>query len=582
MPGLPFSSLANILQESEAKRWKKQLNPDADVEARKEQLRSSSAELDNLLSAEKVINEDTLLHGEELLTSVDLLDRVRTIVQNHPILAKKRYADQGRLLHHLADFGPSLEVVETIFYAFPQAIYECNTELRLPLHLYTMKFCDPLVVEFLVQKYPLALSACDVGSNLPIHWLTGCHFSFPQVTQLLVQLAPESVEKRITFPGGRRRTILEAALMARRFLTDDAALLGNEASIRILVDAYPQVLEEMVEYDGSESKDHKFWNKALHVQNMSSLHLHSLLHSKPTSSLVELFLSNFSGATLVRDDQDWTILMHGQLIERLPMDVKRLLIRCSVQHETMSLMFRSISPELARVIMQEADDHLKTSRLELYVKDGLDVESHNILFEALGKSTTLTTFSLIAPARYDLPMSASRALSTFFDQNTPLQDINLDVAYHSSAFVGLCNNSNLQSLSVHIQNGDNLLGLAAVLRRNNYIVVLKVHVDTIFPLSQFWDALRTNTSVKILHFQGAACCKDMIVDILANDNTTIRRILHVADDSLNYYCRLNQAGRTIARKPETTKAEFVNLLRGIDEVEILYGLLQDVPALWSH
>ena len=90
----------------------------------------------------------------------------------------------------------------------------------------------------------------------------------------------------------------------------------------------------------------------------------------------------------------------------------------------------------------------------------------------------------------------------------------------------------------------------------------------------------TNTTINTLHFQGPACYKDILVDILANDNTTIRRVLHVADDCINYYCRLNQAGRAIARKSETTKANFVNLLQGIDDVEILYGLLQDVPALW--
>jgi hypothetical protein len=189
-----------------------------------------------------------------MLSSEDLLERIRVIIHNYPVLAKKTFTDQGRVLHHVASLGPSLEVVKTIYGAYPPAIYENNTDLRTPLHLYTMKGCDPLVVEFLLLQYPLALSAWDIGYDLPIHWLTGCHFSVPQVTRLFVQGATESVEKRITYPGGQRRTLLEAALTGRRFLSDDAALARNEESIRIIVDAHPRVLAELVEYTGSEEQ----------------------------------------------------------------------------------------------------------------------------------------------------------------------------------------------------------------------------------------------------------------------------------------------------------------------------------------
>jgi hypothetical protein len=244
------------------------------------------------------------------------------------------------VLHHVASLGPSLEVVKTIYGAYPPAIYENNTALRTPLHLYTMKGCDPLVVEFLLQQYPLALSAWDIGYDLPIHWLTGCHFSV--------------------------------------HLYDDMNL-RNE----------------------------------LYVDTMSSLHLHSLLQSKPTDSLVKLFLSNFPEAVRVRDGESWTILMHGQIIERSSLSTKRMLILHSVERNTMSLQLRFITPELAKTIVEEANDHPEISKLVLYVNDKMDLESHQALLEALGQATKVLSFSLKAPARHDLPISAGHALSNF-------------------------------------------------------------------------------------------------------------------------------------------------------------------------
>ena len=217
------------------------------------------------------------------------------------------------------------------------------------MHLYTVKGCDTLVVELLLQQYPVALSAMDIGYNLPIHWLAGCHFSVPQVTRLFVQGAPESVEKRITCPGGQRRTLLEAVLTSRRFLSDDAALARNEESIRIIVNAYPRVLAELVEYNGSEEQakyeDMNLRNE-LYIDTMGNLQLHSLLQSKPTDSLVKLFLSNFPEAVRVRDSKSWTILMHGQIIERLSLSTKCMLILQLAESNTMSLQSRCITPEL--------------------------------------------------------------------------------------------------------------------------------------------------------------------------------------------------------------------------------------------
>jgi hypothetical protein len=97
-----------------------------------------------------------------------------------------------------------------------------------------------------------------------------------------------------------------------------------------------------------------------------------------------------------------------------------------------------------------------------------------------------------------------------------------------------------------------------------------------------WGALRTNTSLKVLRFHGPANYKDDLVDVLANHNSTVQQVVHLADERLDYYCQLNQAGRALVRDLRTTKEEFVKLLlQRVGQAEILYGLLLDVPALWS-
>jgi hypothetical protein len=209
----------------------------------------------------------------------------------------------------------------------------------------------------------------------------------------------------------------------------------------------------------------------LYVDTMSSLHLHSLLQSKPTDSLVKSFFSNFPEVVHVWDGKSWTILMHGQIIERLSLSTKRMLILHSAERNTMSLQLRFITPELAKPIVEEANDHPEISKLVLYVNDKMDLESHQALLEALGQATKVRAFSLKAPARHDLPISAGHALSNFFSRNTPMQHFDLDICYHSSAFEGLCQNSQIQQLVVHVRHDatDNLHGLARLLRTNRTI-----------------------------------------------------------------------------------------------------------------
>jgi ankyrin repeat protein len=545
-------------------------------------LQSASDELNNLISFEHVRRGN-----DHILSSYEVLKQILDIVRSHPVLAKNNFADQGRVLHHIARFRPPLEIVKAIYHAYPQAIFERNTDLRTPLHLYTINGCNPLVVDFLLQQNPMALSASDIACNLPIHWLTECHFSVPQVTRRFVQVAPDSVTKRILYPGCHRRTLLEAALTGRGFLSD-ADLARNEESIRVLVNAYPQVLAEVVEYAGSDEQaihENMKLRNELYTETMSSLHLHSLLQSKPTHSLVTLFLSVFPEAVRVRDSEGWTILMHGQIIECLTLNTKRVLIQHSVELNTMTLEFRSITPQLTMALVEEADYHTEVSNLSLYVNHKISFESHWALMTALGKATTIHSFSLNAPARHNLPMSAAQELCTFFSLNTPMQRFDLDICYHSSAFEGLCNNSHLYYLVVRIAEDvtDNLHGLARVLRTNRIIEELHIHVNSLCYPDVLWDALRINTSLKVLRFHGPSNYKNDLVDVLATHNSTLQQVsVHLPDQLLHYYCRLNQAGKAMARNPGTTKGEFVRLLvTNIFQVDIIYGLLLDVPALWS-
>lgn len=108
------------------------------------------------------------------------------------------------------------------------------------------------------------------------------------------------------------------------------------------------------------------------------------------------------------------------------------------------------------------------------------------------------------------------------------------------------------------------------------------------------DALKTNKSLRMLQLGSTDIRQEdehRLLDVLKN-NTTLCEIGRVASEKVKYYCNLNKYGRSQARDLTTTKPEFVGLLwvaneshafvTDLERSRVLYGLLKEMPTVWSQ
>ena len=515
----------------------------------------------------------------------DELDLLVAIINEHPELAMRKFVHKcgtqdDHLLYHLCKFKPSLDHIRTVYAAFPFAIQVIGLCNLLPLHAYIAAVEDPDIIEFLVNEYPNALEHQTDYRMTPIHLLQHSNFTTPEITQVLVKKCPEVVLQRCELG-----TALHLALLSRSNLTDEADLFLNEESLKIMAEACPTALRVL--HYGKESQF-----------ELRQLPLFALLDGKPTMDLVELFVSGFSAALRIEARDEYgaiiNILQCALRDSRLSIGIKRSLIRGSVLGHKMVLSLYELSAEVATAIIEEADAHPMVNELELSInasRYAVSDTTHSAMIEALAVTTSLTRFWYVPNAfttRLRLPDSSNKLLSNFFAQNTPVEDLKLGLSYHSSAFEGLAKNSYLRELKVSIQDDstDDLAGLASALKVNDTISTVILHTDTTATPWPLLDAFKTNTTLKRFYMHGPPLpteFSDALLEVLATRNVTLQHcVCGNREERIDHYCSLNRTGRRIIRKPGTTKAEFVNLIRiRIDNVNILFGLLLDSPALWS-
>jgi hypothetical protein len=520
----------------------------------------------------------------------DELDLLVAIINEHPELAMRKFVHKcGTLenlpLYHLCKFKPTLDHVRTVYAAFPLAIQVPGLCNLLPLHAYIAEVEDADIIEFLVNEYPNALEHQADYRMTPIHLLQYSNFTTPEITQVLVKRCPEVVLQRCELG-----TTLHLALLSRYKLTDEADLFLNEESLKIMAEACPTALKVLDQHYGKEVRFGRF--------ELRQLPLFVLLDGKPTMDLVELFVSGFSAALRIEErDEDGAIIniLQGALRDsRLSLGIKRSLIRGSVLGHKMVFSLYELSAEVAAAIIEEADAHPMVNELEIAInasRYAVSDTTHTAMIEALAETTSLTRFWYVPNAfttRLRLPDSANKLLSNFFARNTPVEDLKLGLSYHSSAFDGLAENSNIRELKVSIQEDstDDLAGLATALKVNDTISTVILHTETTAAPWPLLDAFTTNKTLERFYMHGPPLpneFSDALLEVLATRNVTLQHCVSGnREERIDHYCALNRTGRRIIRKPETTKEEFVDLIKvRIDNVNILFGLLSDVPALWS-
>ena len=523
-----------------------------------------------------------------------MLDFLVRSIQGDPELARRKFMYKSGNhydlpFHHLCNFNPTLDQVKAVYEAYPSAILKPGMCNLLPLHAYIAEVLDAEIIEFLVNEYPQGLLRRAYHDMTPIHLLHYSNFTAPDITQVLVKRMPEAVMQRCELG-----TTLQMALNCRHLLEDEADLFLNEESLKIMAENCPSALKVVDPRNGDKSNcEYKVGEFEIR-----QLPLSLLLNCKPTPDLVDIFVTGFSAAlrfeALSEDGSHISILQSALSDPSLTLDVRRALIRGSAVGHKMAISLCDLSAEIAIAILEEADAHPMVDELEITINSNYHVignTTHTAMMKALRRTTTLKRFWYVPNAsttKRRLPDVTNHLLSDFFAQNTPLENLKIGLSFHSSAFEGLSMNSNIQELKVNIQRDstDDLGGLATALKDNNTVIAVTLHTLTIATPWPLLELFLNNTILERFCIYGpslpAKFC-DSVLDVLATRNTTLLHVVSgIREERIDHYCALNRTGRSFIRKSETTKAEFVDLIHvRIDNVNILYGLLLDVPSLWS-
>lgn len=505
--------------------------------------------------------------------------RILAIVRQCPDVANTKILIGGHsdyLLSHLAFITPSFELFKTVVEANPAAATSSSLPTyRYPLHLYLRKQPNLDIVRILLNACPEAIRVKTPTLQFPIQCLALSGFVNPELTRMLGERAPELIN---TMSG--EGNVLHLAIQCRDALDDDE-LADNDASIVVLVNLWPKALQK--------------------PDQRMNLPLHSLLMHQPTAELVQLFFAKYRWSS---DIPDWDSRLPVRRYledEGFPLDIKRILIRNTPrvlggggvgQNSTMRFFsFHRLTPHVMRMIVEEADRHSVFVGLR-FSDCTLTGETHNALLNALTTASTLREIFLFSAS---VTESEAQSVSIFLETNTTITNAKLCPVpgYHSSALAGLAMNSSIVTLAIAIRSDetDDLRDLGEALLVNDTLCELTVSMGkTAFP-SGLLHALEYNTTLRVFKFLSTEVIGQDFVDAMTNllegHNTTLQECtitgkVPVDDARLLYFCQLNVVGRGQARSLETTKKEFVNLLLWqIESVDMLYGLLLDVPMQWA-
>lgn len=72
------------------------------------------------------------------------------------------------VLHYVCQFRPPLDVVKTLFKAYPNAVFEKDCKERHALHIACKHGCAPEVIKYLLEKNPEAASKADIKRRTPL------------------------------------------------------------------------------------------------------------------------------------------------------------------------------------------------------------------------------------------------------------------------------------------------------------------------------------------------------------------------------------------------------------------------------
>ena len=86
-------------------------------------------------------------------------------VQMYAFIHKKDISKHPAVMHYACFHHPSLQVIKSLYNAYPKAISEKDDKGNLPLHTACTRGCSPSVIKFLLKKYPQAALKTEMNDR---------------------------------------------------------------------------------------------------------------------------------------------------------------------------------------------------------------------------------------------------------------------------------------------------------------------------------------------------------------------------------------------------------------------------------
>jgi hypothetical protein len=477
------------------------------------------------------------------------------------------------LLHVLCAAGASLRLIRTVHEADKEVAEKpivFGGREYSTVHLALNAQCNVDVVRFLNDHIPQR-----AREECLIQYLLYYDYANVEMTRLLLEICPSGVQGAYSF--GEKHMVVHEAIFRREQQHENQGdyLARNECVIRLLVASWPEVLQTQF-FDGC-----------------SPLHMMVLFLDDPSgSSLVEYFIRECP-ASLMFDNlgspMPYIFRHHPSLIE-----VSTNLFPGTL----LELQDVVLTENEARSMARGLNQNLHVRRVVFTNDCFLGPLAVGSFFSTLHPDRTLDSVSINSPFDPDLfPVASTltnlfetnRGIRRFFStspisdapclvDNTTLRELAISVSITLDLSLLLdtlaTSNTTLEELSICFATTLSTLQakeIARFLQSNPYLTTLRLMVDTFEPDS--WDP---------------------ILEVMRGKNVTLLEFDLIQEDGPGSYCRaqlahyahLNQAGRGRARESKTKLVESLDFVMQDIEDELqkqqaLYGLLRDVPHLWS-
>jgi len=501
---------------------------------------------------------------------------IKLVLDANPFSIRQLDRNGCSPLHIACQRGALLEVIRILVERFPDALMIRNTYDAIPLFLACRQANYQDVIEYLVTTNECTASDRTKRNETPLHSACSEIRVHSETVRYLIRYDPTALQAA----DARGRLPLHMLLLEKVSVPLDL--------IEWIIDLYPDALSRVSD----------FGMTPLHLacQNRSSFEVVRHLYDRYPEALSAPFAPTPLHIAMMKN-------CSPNVIEFLTANYKLREFNC-VGSQYFPL--RASYPETDMAFRQglKRNKYIRAVTLvDSKLGDAVMANLLGIVNENLNiRSLSLDGITVEVEPK-QTGAAIDQALKDLISKNTTLSSLSLrnnsiPIGWMDSLASSTCF---LETIDITGCNfGPTLVPiLQSILRENSTIHTLLIGGNNIGKNATMgiFDMLRYNRSIRTLEFWRDPIDDDVLesaVHALQECNSTLKKVglghwyqsrqcSPRLKSLLEYYCSLNQAGRSVARNPQTTKLEFVSLLScSAHSAVVLNGLLRDLPHLWSQ